>query len=68
MLVHGPRHAKVGELDGARGVDEAVPEIGDDLILPPKKKREEVLNSFVRSIRLSHLHATSLWTYLSSAR
>ena len=28
MLVHGPRHAEVGELDGARRVDEAVPGMG----------------------------------------
>ena len=28
VLVHGPRHAEVGELDGARRVDEAVPGMG----------------------------------------
>ena len=28
VLVHGPRHAEVGELDGARRVDEAVPAMG----------------------------------------
>ena len=28
VLVHGPRHAEVCELDGARRVDEAVPAMG----------------------------------------
>ena len=31
VLVHGPRHAEVGELDGARRVDEAVPVMGGDV-------------------------------------
>ena len=34
VLVHGPRHAEVGELDGARRVYEAVPE-QHNLNLPP---------------------------------
>ena len=68
VLVHGPRHAEVGELDGARRVDEAVPgETGVTLISICRQKNV-FREGEVVCLSHTHLQATSRWTYLSSAR